>query len=421
MQFYFKLTVLWSQSFSVEPERLATFAQIWPNSRAMNPINALKAFEDALENKKKKGLLRSLDIVERKKRAIISIDGRELVNFSSNDYLGLSSHEALAIAAKDALDEWGTGTGASRLMGGDSSIFHELEDKLATISGKESSLFFGCGYLANIGVISGLLGRRDCIFADKLVHASILDGIRLSRAKLFRFNHNNTSHLEDLLKRERHKHKQALIIVESLYSMDGDCAPLPEIIELKEKFDALLMVDEAHAVGVLGRKGRGLVGSSMAKGVEIIVGTFGKAYGSYGAYAAVDRVIKNVLINQARTFVFSTGLPPHVVAANIKAVELAYEMDSVRQKVAEISSLFRKKMKKRGLKCLGDHHIVPIVVGNNQKTVELQNRLIEAGFYTKAIRPPTVPEGTARLRISVTANHSFEQIDALAHALGAIF
>jgi len=190
---------------------------------------------------------------------------------------------------------------------------------------------------------------------------------------------------------------------------------------LKEGFDALLMVDEAHAVGILGSKGRGLIDSKMAKNIEIIIGTFGKAYGSYGAYAALESVIKEVLINQARTFIFSTGLPPHVAAANIKAVEVAGGMDSVRLRVAELSSLFRNRMAKKGIQCLGDHHIIPIVVGSNQKALELQYRLREEGFYTKAIRPPTVPEGTARLRISITANHSCEQVTALADALNTMF
>ena len=392
--------------------------QIWPNSRDMVLKDFIEKHERLLEKRKQQGLLRKLEVVRQKVKGIIDINGRKLIDFSSNDYLGLSSNKEMAAAAVEALETWGCGAGASRLMSGNAAIFHELEGKVAEMSSKDEALLFGSGYLANIGVISGLVGRKDCVFADRLVHASILDGIHLSRARLYRFRHNDASHLESLLKRERKKHDNALIVVESLYSMDGDVAPLKRITDLKKEYNTLLLVDEAHAVGILGPEGRGLVQEDVAQDADITVGTFGKAYGSYGAYAALGTQMKEILVNQARPFIFSTALPPHVAAVNLKAVALAAQMDSVRKKVAELSQAFRDEISRRcGLQCFGNHHIIPVIVGDNDKALEMQQRLKEKGFFVKAVRPPTVPDGTARLRISVTAHHAPEHVISLARAI----
>jgi len=384
----------------------------------MSSYNEYQKLEQELNKKEQKSLIRKLETIQSKRRGYIKINGKELADFSSNDYLGLSNHEALIRSSKKALDKWGCGSGASRLMSGDLKVFHDLEKKLSEHSGKEAALLFGCGYMANIGIISSLMSRKDCIFADKLVHASILDGIQLSRAKLFRFNHNDLEHLEFLLKSQRHKFNKALIIVESIYSMDGDTAPLNQLALLKEKYNAFFMVDEAHAVGILGIKGRGLIEASLRKSVDIIVGTFGKAYGSYGAYAASNLILKKTLINQARPFIFSTGLPPHVVRANLEAVKIVENMDSDREKVANLSNTFRKILQeKSNLSCIGAHHIIPVIVGSSEKALELQHRLNQSGFYVKAIRPPTVPKNSARLRVSITANHSLQTVTALAEAI----
>jgi 8-amino-7-oxononanoate synthase len=352
------------------------------------------------------------------KNSIITIAGKELIDFSSNDYLGLSRHPELIAQSQKISEEWGVGSGGSRLMSGDTSLHHQLESDIANFKGAEASLVFGCGYLANTGIIASLMKIDDVIFADKLCHASIIDGVRLSKCRFFRFNHNDINHLEELLKRHRSNYRNCLIVAESLYSMDGDIALIEELIWLKKRYSAHLMVDEAHSIGVIGADGEGLISRDMAKDVEIIIGTFGKALGSYGAFVACSEDIKKFLINNTRTFIYSTSLPPNVIAANIKAIEVVKKEPNLRKILQGASYEIRSGIRKRlNIDTKSQSHIIPIVVGSNEKALWLSSGLFEKGFYVKAICPPTVPEGASRIRLSVTVHHNYNIIQDLLRSL----
>jgi 8-amino-7-oxononanoate synthase len=348
----------------------------------------------------------------------IILGGKSLVDFSSNDYLGLKNHPALIKGAWEALNRWGAGSGASRLMSGDLELHHELEDAVSFLVGKEDALLFGSGYLANIGIISALFGGKDAIFFDRFCHASMIDGIRLSGARFFRFRHNDTGHLEHLLQKNRGGFNRALILAESLYSMEGDIAPLQRISELRNRYETLLMVDEAHAIGVFGNRGQGLLGREMNKSTDINLGTFGKALGSYGAYAAISKKLKDQLINHARSFIFSTALPPPILGANLAAIKMLEDEPERRERVRRLSFLLREKIKNElSLDTPGESQIIPVILGSDERAGKVSQRLEEKGFYVRPIRPPTIPEGSSRIRISVTGNHTEGDILALAEAI----
>jgi glycine C-acetyltransferase/8-amino-7-oxononanoate synthase len=334
-----------------------------------------------------------------------------ILDFSSNDYLALSIHPDLCAAAHQALDQYGTGTGAARLMSGDLQLFHLLEDATAAFKNQAAALLFGSGYMANIGVIPTLVGRGDVIFADRLNHASIYDGCSLSGARLVRFRHNDIEHLADCLKTSRGTGK-ALIIVESLYSMDGDRSPLAGIVELKNRYGCLLMVDEAHATGIFGAQGGGIIQEDgLEKEVDIAMGTFGKALGSYGAYIAGSADLKEYLINRARTFIYSTGLPPATAAASLAAINLSKKDPSLRQQLLDNCAYFKKCLQEAGLPGNpGPSQIVPIMVGNSRQAIKIAKTFRKNGIFVTAVRPPTVPEGTARLRFSVTLHQSRQDL-----------
>lgn len=341
-----------------------------------------------------------------------------LVDFSSNDYLGLKNHPALLKGALEAMNKWGTGSGASRLMSGDFELHHELEDAVSLLVGKEEALLFGSGYLANIGIISALFSRKDAIFFDRFCHASMIDGIRLSGARFFRFRHNDPEHLEHLLKKNRAEFSRALILVESLYSMEGDIAPIQRLSELRNRYKTLLIVDDAHAVGVFGDHGEGLVGRGMTEGIDIIVGTFGKALGSYGAYAAISKKLKDQLINHVRSFIFSTALPPPTLGASLAAIKILEDEPERRKRVRTLSFLLREKIRNELLlETPSESQIIPVILGPDERAVRVSQHLEEKGFYVKPVRPPTVPEGSSRIRISVTSNHSEGDILTLVEAI----
>ena len=366
----------------------------------------------------KSGLLRYLFPLAGSQRGMIKTNGKPLVDFSSNDYLGLADHPALIEGAKKAVEKWGAGARASRLMSGDLEIHHRLESAIADLKGKEAGLLFGSGYLANIGIIPALCGRNDVIYSDRLNHASIVDGILLSRARFYRFRHNDLNHLEDLLKNHRSRYRRALIVVESVYSMDGDQASVSELLELRGRYEAMLMIDEAHAIGVFGTKGEGIISQTGADAVDVILGTFGKALGGYGAFIAVSNRMKQFLLNRARTFIFSTALPPAVIGANLAAVKLLEEEPERRSRVCELASELKQALKEDlGLDTSSKSQIVPVMVGDSQSVLILAENLRDAGFFVKAIQPPTVPEGTARIRLSVTANHSSKDVSQLLEAM----
>ncbi len=335
--------------------------------------------------------------------------GKEYVNFSSNDYLGLSSHPEILAAVRDGLLT-NVGTASSRLMTGSTRLHHLLEEKVARFKNKPAALIFNTGYQANTGVISSLVGKGDCVFSDKLSHASIVDGIKLSGAVSFRFRHNDTENLEELLRKNRRNFRKALIVTESLFSMDGDEAPLKEITALKRSYGCLLMIDEAHATGIFGSSGAGLSEETgLSEDIDVIMGTFSKALGVFGAYVAVDNDIKEYLINRCRSFIYSTSLPVPVVAGCLKAIDVASLEEWRRRELLEKAAYFRKNLGLKGLS--GRSQIVPVVVGDDSRVLSLADGLKKRGWWVLAVRPPTVPPKGARLRLSVTMHHDIKVLD----------
>ncbi|MGA2774851.1 MAG: 8-amino-7-oxononanoate synthase [Candidatus Omnitrophota bacterium] len=374
--------------------------------------------EVVLKKKAQEGTLRMLRPVSLRKAGKIIINNKPYIDFSSNDYLGLSQHPKLIAASCKALDKFGTSNSASRLLSGDSELHHRLEKRLAKFKNKEAALVFNSGYQANIGIISALYGKDDCIFSDRLNHASLIDGINLSGAQSFRFRHNDTDHLELLIKKERGNFKKALIITESIFSMDGDKAPLKKIVRLKEKYDCEIFLDEAHATGVFGPQGSGLAQEEGVEGkVDFIMGTFSKALGSFGAYLAASEKTIDYLINTCRSFIYSTALPPAVIAANLAGIELIKEEPGRREKILKLADYFRKGLLNCGFEIKGYSQIVPLIVGDNLKALELAKKLQNAGFWVLAIRPPSVPKNEARLRFCLTFYHEKEDVDRLIRTL----
>lgn len=366
------------------------------------------------------GLRRHTDLLEpASEPGYVMYRGRRLMDLCSNDYLGLSRSPELIEAACRAARKAGCSARASRLMSGTLKSHERLERLVAELKNTEAAMLLGSGYLANTGIIPALCTRHDALFSDRLNHASIMDGILLSRAALFRYRHNDLAHLQELLARHRSNFQKALIISESLFSMDGDLADIPALIELKEKYNAMLLIDDAHATGVFGSMGEGAVERHLAPHVDVITGTFGKALGSYGAYAAISHRMKEFLINRCRTFIFSTGLPPAVTEASTAALEHTGRDSSRREYLLELSARFRHILEeKTGVATCSQSQIVPVMVGSNRLALKLQEVLIDAGFFTKAIRPPSVPSGTARVRISITADHKWEALSRLADITG---
>lgn len=363
--------------------------------------------EEFLKKKELEGALRVLRPIASRKEGEIKINGKRYLDFSSNDYLGLAQHPKMIEAAKDALSKFGTASCGSRLLSGDLELHHLLEEKVARFKNKESALVFNSGYQANIGIISSLCGKESCIFSDKLNHASIVDGILLSGARFFRFQHNDVEHLESLLKKERARFKNAMIITESVFSMDGDIAPLKDLVCLKEKYNCTIMVDEAHATGIFGETGSGIVEQEgLSEKVDLIMGTFSKALGSFGAYLAAPKKLIEYLVNTCRSFIYSTALPPSVIACNLKSLELIKEEPGRRKKLLAGAEYFRNTLKANDLAVRGSSQIVPLVLGDNLKVVEFAKNLQEKGYWVLPIRPPTVPDGQARLRFSLTFYHN---------------
>jgi glycine C-acetyltransferase/8-amino-7-oxononanoate synthase len=365
-----------------------------------------------------RGLTRKLSFLEGPQQTRVIRDGRELWNFSSNDYLGLATHPALKAAAMAEFNRSGFGSGASRLICGTLAAHEELDTTIADFKQTPAALSFSSGYAAAMGTIPALCGAGDVIILDKLSHACLVDAARLSGAVLRVFPHNDLCKLESHLKWARAKHPGAkiLVVAESIYSMDGDRAPLREIVELKERHGAWLFLDEAHAVGVIGQQGRGLADEvGVAGQIEIQMGTLGKAIGSHGAYIAGSSALRNFLINRARSFIFSTSPPAPVTAASRKAIEIAAspEGDSLRAK------LWQNLQHLQSLLSINTpaSAILPVLIGNESAAVETSARLLDQGFLVPAIRFPTVAKGSARLRITLTASHTASDIESLAQAL----
>ncbi len=365
----------------------------------------LKALQDA-------GLYRRLRRVEGDQDSTLTLDGREVINFSSNNYLGIANHPALAAAAKAAIDRYGCGSGASRLISGNMTLHEELEAKLAKFKNTEAALVFNSGFQANIGILATLAGEGDVILSDALNHASVIDGCRLSKAQTLVYAHSDLKGLEAGLKQAAPARRR-LIVSETIFSMDGDEAPLAAIVELAEKYDAMVMVDEAHGTGVFGANGAGVVAKlGLASRVLIQMGTLGKALGGFGAYVAGSRALCDLLINRCRSFIFTTSLPPAVMAMALAAIDLV-QSEPERRAVLEHNC---QKLKE-GLSRLGfelgksTSPILPLMVGDAGRCMELSAALLEQGVFAQGIRPPTVPVGTSRLRITLMATHSEAQIE----------
>ncbi|TAN36262.1 MAG: 8-amino-7-oxononanoate synthase [Verrucomicrobia bacterium] len=339
-------------------------------------------------------------------RRAIALD-RALLNFSSNDYLNLAHHPEVIAAAERALRECGASAGASRLVSGTLALHEELEARLAKLKGYPAGLVFGSGYLTNLGVLPALVGRGDAIFADRLAHASLMDATMLSRAELHRFRHNDAGHLEELLKKHAGAGRK-LVVTESVFSMDGDLAPLPDIATVAERHGALLLVDEAHATGVFGPGGSGLIREhKLESAVNISMGTLSKALGGYGGFVACSEKLRALLINRARAFIFTTAPPPPVLGAALGALDVLEKNTGLGAELLRRAALFRQQLQAAGLDTMQSaSQIIPVFVGDNARALALAGRLREQGLLVVAIRPPTVPEGTARLRLSVTLAHS---------------
>jgi 8-amino-7-oxononanoate synthase len=371
-------------------------------------------FEHELSQLDELNLLRHLRVVDSYDGSRITMHNRKMLLLCSNDYLGLANHPALCQAALQAMERYGFGAGASRLVSGTSALHEALENKLALFKGTEAALVFNSGYAANTGIIPALAGAGDVILSDSLNHASIIDGCRLSNAQVKVYHHKDTEHVEALLKKNQ-KAERKLIITDGVFSMDGDIAPLPELASLSEKYGAMLMVDDAHGTGVLGQTGKGTVEHFGLSGrVHVQMGTLGKAFGSFGAYAAGSRDLIDYLINYSRSFMYSTALPPSICAASLAAIDVC-EQEPERRKRLWMN---RKKFA-NGLRTIGistgasESPIIPVIIGDSGSALHMAEKLFEHGIYASAIRPPTVSVNSARIRTTVTAAHTIADIDTV--------
>jgi 8-amino-7-oxononanoate synthase len=372
-----------------------------------------------LEELESSGLRRRLRVVDGPQGPSVLLDGQPVLLLCSNNYLGLADHPGLRRAAAEAALSLGTSAGASRLISGSMSIHAELETRLAEFKGTEAALLFGSGYLANTGTIAALARRGEVVFSDELNHASIIDGCRLAGAETFVYRHADTEHLEWGLRRAAGR--AALIVTDGVFSMDGDIAPLPELAELSHRHGCRLLVDEAHATGCIGPGGRGSVAAAGLSGeVDVIVGTLGKALGGYGAYVCGSAELVDFLINSARPFIFSTSPPPPLVAAAQAALELLAERPNRVERLRSNAAALREGLRSEGLDPIGSEtQIVPLVIGEADDAMALCERLLAEGIFAQAIRPPTVPPGTCRLRLTTMATHRVADLRHAARAIGA--
>jgi len=366
-------------------------------------------------------LRRSLKRVDSPQGREIVLNGQRVLNFSSNDYLGLANDARIKHAALEAIQRYGLGAGASRLICGNMTPHEKLEAELAIFKNTESALVFSSGYMANTGIISALMGRDDIVLSDKLNHASIIDGIILSRAQLQRYPHVDMQALEEILKnRKGYKHK--LIVTDTVFSMDGDKAPLKEIVDLARRYEAMVMVDEAHAMGVLGAQGGGRVEELGLQGqVDIQMGTLSKAVGCCGAYMCGTQILREYLINKSREFIYTTAMPPALAQAACVALQIIRQDNQLRRQLKDNADYLHKKLKTMGFDTMNSTTpIIPLLVKDPGRAVAFSQHLLKQGIFVQAIRPPTVPVNTARLRLTVTAAHTRRDLDQLLQALRTI-
>ncbi len=366
----------------------------------------LEFLNQEIESLKSAGLYRQLRCIEKINGSRITIDGKEHLLFCSNNYLGLANHPKIIQKSIEIIKEFGFGAGASRLIAGNTIIHEELERRIAKFKGREAAIIFPTGYMANLGTITSLVNEKDTVIIDRLNHASIIDACRLSKAKLQVYPHKDMKALEKILQRSD-KYKKRLIVTDSVFSMDGDRAPLLRIVDLAKKYDAISMIDEAHVVG----KGSG-------EGIGIVMGTLSKALGSLGGFVAGSHELIDYLKNKARSFIYTTALPPAACAAALAALDIIEEDGSLIAKLQSNSKSLRTKLKQLGLNTMeSETQIIPILIENANQTMAISQGLFDRGIFISGIRPPTVPKGQSRLRITVTANHSKEDLEWLVSSL----
>lgn len=371
-------------------------------------------FEDRLRELEAQHLLRRLRLVESEPGAVATIEGRPVIVMASNNYLGFATHPLLKQAAIAAIERFGVGAGASRLVSGTLPPHEELETALARFKGTEASLVFGSGYLANIGLIPALIGSGGLILADRLCHASLIDGCRLSGADLRVFRHRDVAQLDTLLAR-RSPRRDTLIVTDGVFSMDGDLAPLPELVALADRHGARLLVDDAHGTGVMGFHGRGtLEHFGVESRIPFHMGTLGKALGTSGAYVSGPASLIRYLLNTARSFIYTTAPPPAIAVASVAALGLLRSEPQRRARLWENRNHFQAGLKALGFRLTDSlSPIIPVLIGDPQKALTMADRLLELGVYAPAIRPPTVPKETSRIRTTVTSEHTREQLETV--------
>jgi len=367
--------------------------------------------ESRLQAIQQSGTYRQLRVVEQTSGPEMVMNGKKVLNFASNNYLGLINHPVICQRGSESIATWGTGSGASRLITGNTSLHEELELKIANFKEQSSSVLFNCGYMANVGGITALSGARSVIYSDSLNHASIIDGARLSKATICVYDHCNMQDLEEKIR--THGKTGGLIVSDGVFSMDGDIAPVPELVEIARESECALMIDDAHGTGVLGKTGRGVCEHfNLTTGVDLHMGTLSKALGSEGGFIAGSDLLADILRNVARPFIFSTALAPSSVAAASAAIDILLEENWRVKKLAENSRYLREGLQSIGLVVPdGITPILPVIIGQNKETLLFSSILEEEGILSPAIRPPTVPEGAGRIRLTVTATHSHEHLD----------
>lgn len=374
----------------------------------------MQNIENELKLLKENNMFRHISPIEQKEGEYAVINGKKLINFSSNDYLGLSTNKALVEEFCTKFlnsPEFCFSSASARLLSGTSQIYNKLETTVANLFHKDSALVFNTGYQCNLGVVSTLAGKGDVVFCDKLNHASIIDGMRLSEGTFYRYKHLDYENLEELLKKHRDKYNRAIIISESVFSMDGDVADIDKLIELKKKYNSLLMIDEAHAFGAIDDN---CAGMSNYRDVDLITATFGKALSSFGAFVVANKSIIEYLTNKARSFIFSTSIPPvNIMWTNWLLTEKKDVLEQQREKLSKLVIQIHKYLAEIGLDTISETQIIPIVMKSPDKAEKIAQQLWEYGYFVLPIRPPSVPIGTSRLRLSLTANMKFEQVKRL--------
>lgn len=387
----------------------------------------MRPLAEDLERQRARGLYRTRQCLDGPQGIDVAIDGRRCVSFCSNDYLGLANHPRVVRALRDGAARYGAGSGASHLVSGHDRAHEALEEALAEFTGRERALLFSTGYMANLGVLSALAGRGDRVEADRLSHASLLDGALLSGARLRRFRHRDTAHLAGRLAADPPAGRR-IVVTDGVFSMDGDLAPLPELASVARAHDAWLMVDDAHGLGVIGPDGRGSLAhfGLSAQDAPILVGTLGKAFGTFGAFVAGSDALIESLIQFARSYVYTTALPPAIACATLESLRVAHDEGWRRERLAGLARRFEEGAAALGLR-LPERPpgqppipILPILVGGAARAVALSRALLERGLLVTAIRPPTVPAGGARLRVTLSAAHGPDHVDRLLDALAGL-